>query len=155
MVTQVAQRFNMPAMERPAVEMFQIDVEYGVEHGAIDDTIDITARFAFTPPVTFAETAEAGMATLDAAAPTGFAPIPDTVAGLVERHAEVKRYDIAGRKVILYLDDLAPHEWLELRFEARAQYPVRAQPVTSQVYSYYKPHWRGQTLGSSVTVAAN
>ena len=48
------------------------------------------------------------MATLDVAAPTGFAPIPDTVAGSVERHAEVKRYDIAGRKVILYLDDLAP-----------------------------------------------
>ena len=95
------------------------------------------------------------MATLDVAAPTGFAPIPDTVAGLVERHAEVKRYDIAGRKVILYLDDLAPHEWPELRFEVRAQYPVRAQPVTSQVFSYYKPHWRGQTLGSSVTVAAN
>ena len=71
-VTQVAQRFNMPAMERPAVEMFQIDVEYGAEHVPVDDTIDITARFAFTPPVTFAETAEMGMATLDAAAPDGF-----------------------------------------------------------------------------------
>ena len=47
---QVVQRFNVPAVEPPAVEMFRIDVEYSADHVAVDDLIEVTARFAFTPP---------------------------------------------------------------------------------------------------------
>ena len=122
---------------------------------AVDDIIEVTARFAFTPLASPGPTPDAGMVVLDVAVPTGFAPVTDTVAALVDDNARVKRYEIAGRKVILYLEDLPPGAELELRFDARAQYPVRAQGVTSQAYSYYTPHWRGETLGESVTVSAN
>lgn len=154
-ITQVVQRFNMPEVARTAVEMFQIDVEYSADHVAVDDIIEITARFAYTPPESFGIAPDAGMVVLDIAVPTGFAPVTDTVAALVDDNVRVKRYEIAGRKVILYLENLHPGDELELRFDALAQYPVRARPVVSQAYSYYTPHWRGETLGASVTVAAN
>ena len=67
------------------------------------------------------------MVVLDVAVPTGFAPVIETVERLVEDHKRVKRYEVAGRKVILYLEDLPPREELELRFDARARYPVRAR----------------------------
>ena len=152
-VAQVVQRFNMPEVERPAVEMFQIDVEYSADHVAVDDLIEVSARFSFTPPESTGPAPDAGMVVLDVAIPTGFVPVIETVERLVENYERVKRYEVAGRKVILYLEDLPPGEELELRFDARARYPVRAQPVTSQAYSYYIPHWRAETLGASVTVS--
>ena len=39
-----------------------------------------------------------------------------------------------------------------MSFDAKALYPIRAQPVTSKVYSYYKPHWRAEGLGEGVIV---
>lgn len=152
-VAQVVQRFNVPEVEPPAVDMFRIDVEYSTDHVAVEDLIEVTARFAFTPPESPEPAPDAGMVVLDVAVPTGFAPVIETVERLVEDHKQVKRYDVAGRKVILYLEDLPPREELELRFDARARYPVRAQAVTSQAYAYYTPHWRAETLGGSVTVS--
>ena len=67
--------------------------------------------------------------------------------------ARIKRLDVAGRKVILYIEDLSPGEAMDFTFDVIALHPVRAQPVTSQVYSYCNPHWRGETLGQAVTVA--
>ena len=150
-VAQVVHRYNMPEVDSAAVEMFRIDVDYGADHVAVDDLMDIEASVTFTPPAGL--NVEAGMVVLDVAVPTGFAPVVETVAAIVEEIYQVKRREIAGRKVIFYIEDLAPGEPLELEFKARAQYPVRAQLVASQVYSYYTPQWRGETLGRSVVVA--
>ena len=150
-VAQVVHRYNMPEVERAAVEMFHIEVDYGADHMAVDDLIDIAASVTFTPPESL--NAEAGMVVLDVAVPTGFAPVDETVRAVVADVSQVKRRETAGRKVIFYIEDLAPGEPLRLQFQARAQYPVRAQAVTSQVYSYYTPHWRSETLGGDVVVA--
>ena len=148
-VAQVVHRYNMPEVERAAVEMFRIEVDYGADHVAVDDLIDIAASVTFTPLESL--TAEAGMVVLDVAVPTGFAPVDESVRAVVADVPQVKRRETAGRKVIFYIEDLAPGE--PLQFQARAQYPVRAQAVTSQVYSYYTPHWRAETLGGGVIVA--
>ena len=150
-VAQVVHRYNVPEVERETVEMFRIDVDYGADHVAVDDLIDISASITFTPPAGL--NVEAGMVVLDLAVPTGFVPVDETVRAIVEEHPRVKRREIAGRKVIFYIEDLVPGQSLHLRFQAQAQYPVRAQPVTSQVYSYYTPDWRGETLGGGVVVA--
>ena len=148
MVAQVVQRFNRPEVDDPPVEMFRIDVGYSADRIEVNDRITVTADVRFTPPVDI----EAGMVVLDISVPTGFAPVVETIEALVEGSPKVKRYDIAGRKVVLYVEDMLPGEGLSLEFEAVALYPVKAQPVASQVYSYYNPHWRGETLGQSVTV---
>ena len=143
----------MLEVQREPVDMFQIEVDYSADHVAVDDIIDITASLMFNPPGN--QAADAGMIVLDVAIPTGFAPVDETLRTPVQEVPQVKRREVAGRKVVLYIEDLGPGESLVLPFKARAQYPVRAQPVSSQVYSYYNPDWRAETLGSRVTVTGN
>ena len=92
------------------------------------------------------------MVVLDVAVPTGFEPVRETVAALVAENDNIKRFEVAGRKVILYIEDMLPGETVSFEFEARAKYPVRAKEVVSQVYSYYRPEHRGETLGGAMTV---
>ena len=75
-----------------------------------------------------------------------------TVADLVEENASLKRFEVAGRKVILYIEDMEPGQTLSFEFQARASFPVRAKDVVSQVYSYYRPEYRGETMGGAVIV---
>ena len=147
-VAQVVRRFNRPEVDLQPVEMFRIDVGYSADHIEVDDRITVSADVRFTPPTAV----ESGMVVLDISVPTGFAAVLETVEAVVDGNPKVKRYDIAGRKVVFYIEDLLPNESLRLEFDALALYPVKAQPVISQVYSYYNPHWRGETLGAGVTV---
>ena len=147
-VVQVVRRFNLPEVGQTEVKMFQIDVDYGTDHVAVDDLITVSVSVQFTPP----EPIEAGMVVLDVSVPTGFAPVSESIEALVNDNASVKRYDVAGRKIILYIEDMAPGESLSFQFQARALYPVRAKPVTSQVYSYYNPERKGETIGGGMTV---
>lgn len=147
-LVQVVRRFNRPEVDRPQTEMFRIDVGYSADRIEVDDRITVTAEVEFTPPVPV----EAGMVVLDVSIPTGFAPVAETVKALVDEDPRIKRYELAGRKVILYIEDLLPNRPMRMQFEAVALYPVRAQPVVSQVYSYYTPEWKGESLGRSVTV---
>jgi len=50
---------------------------------------------------------------------------------------------------------MKPGESISFSFEAKALYPVKAKGVTSEAYSYYRPDWRGETLGGEITVAAD
>ena len=84
--------------------------------------------------------------------PTGFAPVSESIENMVKGQDKVKRHDVAGRKVILYIEDMAPGESLSFQFQARALYPVRAKPVTSQIYSYYNPKRKGETIGGEMMV---
>jgi len=104
----------------------------------------------FTPPAPIG----AGMVVLDLAMPTGFAAVPESIAALPARTPKLKRWDVAGRKVILYLEDMAPEEQVRLEFQARALFPVKAEAVLSQAYSYYRPEWRGEVLAGRMTVGS-
>ena len=91
------------------------------------------------------------MVVVDIAIPTGFAPVAETVAALVESRPNIKRHETAGRKVIFYIEDMKPNETVRLTFDAIALHPVRAQPVASAVYAYYTPAWRAETLSAELT----
>ena len=147
-VVQVVRRFNLPEVEHESRQMFDIDVDYGTDHVKVDDLITVSVNVRFTP----FEPIEAGMVVLDIAVTTGFAPVRDSIEVLVEETPKLKRFDIAGRKVILYLEDLLPNESVSLEFSALAVHPVRAKAATSEVYSYYSPEMRGETLAGAITV---
>lgn len=146
-VLQVVRRFNLPKPE-PEQPAFQIDVTYGAEQVAVNDLLDIEARVRFTPP----EPLQAGMVIVDIAVPTGFAPVTESLEAAVGQDARIKRFEVAGRKVVFYIEDMAPGDEVEIAFQARALYPVRAQAVASQVYAYYRPEMKGESLGGAVTV---
>lgn len=149
-LAQAVRRYNLPDAEPAERSAFQIDVSYGTDRVDVNDLITVTARIKFTPP----EPLAAGMVVLDVAVPTGFEPVGETLAAAVKALPKLKRWDLAGRKVILYLDDMQPGEQLTITFQARALYPVRAQAVRSQVYAYYRPDWKGESLGGAIVVGA-
>ncbi|MCI0439168.1 MAG: alpha-2-macroglobulin [Chloroflexi bacterium] len=147
-VLQSVLRYNMPETDETAREIFQILVDYGTDTVDVNDLITVSVNVKFTPP----EPIEAGMVVLDIAVPTGFAPVPESIASLVEDMPKLKRFDVAGRKVILYIEDMMPNESLSFDFQAIAQYPVRAKESVSQAYSYYRPEWKGETLAGAIAV---
>jgi CD109 antigen len=147
-VLQAVRRFNVPDPDRKDVSVFQVSVDYGVSQIALNNEITVKATVVFTPP----EDVKAGMVVLDVALPTGFAPNTDSLANLQKQQGKLKRYEVAGRKVILYIEDMSPNEKLQFEFKALALYPIKAQAVTSQAYSYYNPAWKGESLGGAVTV---
>ena len=147
-VLQSVLRYNVPDRETEIPDVFDITVDYGTESVEVDDLITVNTSVSFNPP----EEIEAGMVVLDIAVPTGFEPVRETVAALVEDDPLFKRFEIAGRKVIFYIDNLRAGQTLTFAFQARAKYPVRAKEVVSQAYSYYRPEQRGETLGGALTV---
>ena len=90
---------------------------------------------------------------LDVSVPTGFAPSSSPSRRLANSDPKIKRYDVAGRKVIFYIEDMKPGESISFSFQAQALYPVKAKAVASQAYSYYKPEWKGETLSGDMAVA--
>ena len=123
-------------------------MDYGTDRVEVDELITVSVNVRFLPP----EPIEAGMVVLDISVPTGFSPVVASIEEMVAGEPKVKRHDVAGRKVILYIEDMAPGESLSFQFQARALYPVRAEAVTSQIYSYYTPEWKGETLAGSMLV---
>jgi CD109 antigen len=150
-VIQSVRRYNLPTPQVKAQSAFQIDVSYGADQIEVNDLIDVKANIRYTPP----EVVQAGMVVLDVAMPTGFAADTDSIATMVKGQPKLKRYDVAGRKVILYIENMTPDEQLQFSFKARALYPVKAQTVTSQAYAYYRPDWKGESMGGQLTVTGS
>ena len=149
-IAQVVQRFNLLEAET-GESVLSIDVEYDVTEVEVDDLVTVSVELAFNP----LEPMEAGMIVADISIPTGFTAVTDTIVAAVAGEAKIKRYEIAGRKVIFYIENMLPGESLSWSFQVKAAYPVRAKGVSSQVYSYYKPDIRGETLGENVVVSGD
>ena len=92
------------------------------------------------------------MIVLDVSIPTGFVAVTETVTDIVKKEENVKRYEVAGRKVIFYIENMFQGDRLAFSFNVRAIYPVKAKGVSSQAYSYYQPNIRCETLSEEVTV---
>ncbi|MDD5082336.1 MAG: alpha-2-macroglobulin family protein [Dehalococcoidales bacterium] len=147
-IAQVVKRFNLPQAE-PGEDILKINVRYDTTEVEVNDLVKVTAEVTFNPPIPM----EAGMVVLDVSVPTGFAPVTESIAAVANKDARIKRYEIAGRKVIFYTENMQPGERIAFTFSVKALYPVKAKGVSSQVYSYYKPEIRGETLSRDVTVS--
>jgi CD109 antigen len=145
-VIQGVLRYNLLEPEE-AESVFDITVDYDATEVEVDDIIDVNVSVVFDPP----EPIKANMTVLDISVPTGFAAVEDSLQALLD-DPNVKRYDVAGRKVIIYIEDMAPGDEVSFTFQAVALYPVRAKGAASSVYAYYTPDWRGETVSEALTV---
>jgi CD109 antigen len=146
-IAQVVTRFNLPEADK-SEEILKIDVSYDATQVEVNDLINVSVALSFNPPMLM----EAGMTVLDISIPTGFTPVTESITGLVEKQEKFKRYEIAGRKVIFYIENLFPGDTLNFSFKARAMYPVKAKGVSSQAYAYYQPEITGETLSGDIVV---
>jgi CD109 antigen len=151
-IGQVVRRFNEPMADTtPAAQMLKIDVDYDTTEVEVNDLVEVSVNLEFNP-LPELKISEAGMIVLDISVPTGFQPVTDSIVTSTQRMANIKRYDIAGRKVIFYVENMKPGEKISFDFQVKALYPVKAKGVTSTAYSYYKPDIKGEVLSTAVMV---
>ncbi len=142
---QLVKRFNVPG-EVIINPEFILDVEYNTTSAEVNDIVDVLARAVYTGFYN-----STGMLILDIAVPTGFLPVQETLDQVVETGLAT-RVEVAGRKVIFYIDDLERGEELEIGFSIVALFPVKAKGGTSKAYSYYKPEVRTEAKGQNFEV---
>jgi len=147
-IAQAVIRYNEPQAEIVAEPILRVTVDYDATEVEVNDLVTVSAKVKFNPP----RPMEAGMVVVDISVPTGFAPLRDTIAAAVEKNEKIKRFEIAGRKVIFYIENMVPDEEIAFSFKVQAQYPVKAKGTTSVAYSYYNPEIKGESLSAGIVV---
>jgi CD109 antigen len=146
-IAQVVERYNLPEVDKTAQDILKVDVNYDSTQVAVNDLVKVSVQLSFNPPVAM----EAGMTVVDVSVPTGFAAVKDSIDKILAQ-GKIKRYDISGRKVIFYVDNMRPGDKLAFDFNVQALYPVKAKGVVSQAYSYYQPDILAESLGQDISV---
>jgi uncharacterized protein YfaS (alpha-2-macroglobulin family) len=116
----------------PALEpLIAIDVAYDRTELAVNDevSVDVEARL---------KEGMVQMALIDLGVPPGFDVLVEDLRRLVERGI-IARYELTGRQVILYVEDLSSGTPLRFSLRLRARFPLRAQTPPSSAYDYYNP----------------
>ncbi len=152
-IAQVVKRFNLPEATSEEKPIMSVDVKYDATEVEVNDIVKVSATVEFNPPLEMGLEMEAGMVVVDISVPTGFAPVTETVAEVIEQNKKFKRYEIAGRKVIFYIENMVAGERIDFSFDVQALYPVKAKGTVSEVYSYYKPEFSGETLSADILVS--
>jgi CD109 antigen len=147
-IGQLVSRYNVPAVTQDQTPILKVDVNYDSTQVAVNDQVNVNVTLAFNPP----KYVEAGMTVVDVSVPTGFEPVVDSIQAALKANAKIKRYDIAARKVIFYIDNLLPGDKINFTFKVKALYPVKAKGVTSQAYSYYTPEISATSLSPDMTI---
>lgn len=133
---QVVGRYYLPweTLPPPAEELISIQVDYDKSELTTDDLLHCTVRLANN------RAGVARMLVADVGVPPGFDVLRDDLDALVG--TAIQKYELAGRQVILYLDELGHEAPVTLEYRLKARFPVRAQTPESAVYEYYNPEVR-------------
>jgi hypothetical protein len=115
-----------------ADELITIDVAYDRTALAVNDevTVDVTVRLNQEGVVK--------MALIDLGVPPGFNVVTEDLSQLVEMGV-IARYELTGRQIIIYLEDLSSDARLTFSYRLQARFPMRAQTPPSSAYDYYNP----------------
>jgi uncharacterized protein YfaS (alpha-2-macroglobulin family) len=116
----------------PAGELISIDLDYDRTTLAMNDTVGVDVRIRLNEP------GLVKMALVDLGLPPGFTVLTEDLDRLVEQ-AVIARYELSGRQIIIYLEDLSSDTPVSFRYRLRARFPMRAQTPPSIAYDYYNP----------------
>ncbi|MDH4240073.1 MAG: hypothetical protein OEW48_10960, partial [Phycisphaerae bacterium] len=122
-----------------------LQVKYDTNNVHVDDIVNVTVVVRY-----FGQAGESGMMIVDVGVPTGFSPVQESFDALIEA-GFVSRVEVAGRKVILYVDGLTSGEQRTFSFQVKARFPVRAIIPDSKAYLYYEPDIRAEDQGKKIT----
>ncbi len=147
-IAQIVERYNLPQAEQQSDQILKINVGYDTDQVEVNDLVKVSVDLTYNPPIDM----KAEMVVLDVSVPTGFSPVTESIDKVIAGNDSIKRYDIAGRKVIFYIEDMQPGAKISFSFDVKALYPVTAKGVTSQAYSYYNPDIKAETLSQGIVV---
>jgi len=143
---QWVKRFHVLLQDECVTNNLALEVRYSADHVEVDDRVDVDVTVRYLGALS-----STGMMIVDVGVPTGFAPLQASLDALLEDEV-VSRIEKAGRKLIFYLDHLAPDETRQFSFQVVARWPVRAVIPDSYTYLYYEPEIRAETAGSEIVV---
>jgi hypothetical protein len=147
-IGQIVDRYNVPTAISENDPVLKINVRYDSDQVEVNDEVKVSLDLTFNPP----EPIEAGMLVVDVALPTGFAAVKESIDVMLKGQEKIKRYDISGRKVIIYIENMFRGDSISFEFNIKALYPVKAKGVESQAYSYYKTEINAESLSHDITV---
>jgi len=119
-----------PQPEAPG--LMSVELSYDRTMLAVDDLVTVSVLARLTREGT------ARMVVLDLGVPPGFSVQSDDLNALVER-GTISRYDLTGRQIIVYMENMSSEAPLSFRYRLRARFPLRAKTQQSSAYDYYNP----------------
>ncbi|MBN1259208.1 MAG: hypothetical protein JXB35_00870, partial [Anaerolineae bacterium] len=159
LMAQITTRFYLPWSEIPVTgpddAVMTIDVAYDRTTLAVDDMIAVQVT------VTLNEPGAVDWALVDLGTPPGFTVLPEALQARINHDLDlpeeypggrVKKYELTGRQVLVYLQNLTYGEPLTFEYALRARFPVKAQAPASRTYDYYNPDARGEQQPVIITV---
>jgi hypothetical protein len=133
---QVATSYYLPWDKVPPEpereEAIDIDLSYDRTQLSVNDTVNVDVK------VRLKEEGVARMVIVDLGVPPGFTVLADDLGLLVEKDL-IKRYELTGRQIIIYLENFSSEAPLTFSYRLRARFPLRAKTPSSQAYDYYTP----------------
>jgi CD109 antigen len=150
---QLVRRFNVLLPDVIEQNEIELDVEYDSTDVSVNDIVTVNAHIKYNGITGIdGTTSSSGMMIVDLAVPTGFSPVTSTLEATKASEDKITRYEIAGRKVIFYIDDMQAGEELNFSMQVQALFPVKAVVSESKAYSYYNPEVVAEVKGMNVTV---
>ncbi|MGB8644219.1 MAG: MG2 domain-containing protein [Anaerolineae bacterium] len=113
-------------------QLLAIQIQYDRTSLAVNDEVGATVKIGLNRPGT------ARMALVDLGIPPGFAVVTDELDAAVKNNT-LSRYELTGRQLILYIDELNSQKPVTLTYHLRAKYPVRVKAPSSTLSDYYNP----------------
>ena len=129
-------------VEAPEKEPITINVAYDRTELAMNGTAVVDVE------VNLNVEGVANMAIVDLGIPPGFSVVAEDLDNRVQRDLDkpadytgvrIKRYEITGRQIIVYVENLTYGEPLTFSYRLLARYPISAQAPASTAYDYYNP----------------
>jgi len=143
---QLVRRYNVLLADETIENNMALEVTYDANHVAVDDIVNVSVIVRY-----LGQAGPSGMMIVDVGVPTGFETVPESLEALVDA-GSISRFEVAGRKVIFYVDSLASGEERTFQFQVKARFPVRAFIPDSRVYLYYDPEVRAEDAGEQIMV---
>ncbi len=137
---QITARYYLPweliPEPTPGKEALDIRVRYDQTQLEVNEEVGVQVRVTLQTP------GMARMVLVDLGLPPGFAVLSEDLDALVEKGV-ISRYELTGRQIIVYLEDLESGRLVEFGYRLRARFPLRAKVPRSVAYDYYTPDSRG------------
>ncbi|ETA67826.1 large extracellular alpha-helical protein [Methanolobus tindarius DSM 2278] len=150
---QLVRRFNVILPDVVEQNEIELDVEYDSTDVSVNDIVTVNAHIKYNGITGIdGTTSSSGMMIVDLAVPTGFSPVTSSLEATKASEEKITLYEIAGRKVIFYIDDMQAGEELNFSMQVQALFPVKAVVSESKAYSYYNPEVVAEVKGMNVTV---
>lgn len=140
-------------------DLVSIAVQYDRTELQVDDTVRVNVTVQLNEP-----DGRADWAIIDLGIPPGFSVNTSDLSALVQQYDQVgsdytgatnERYELTGRKIIIYIGNLSGQKPLSFSYRLTAQFLLRAQTPASSAYDYYNPGVSGEEAPVVLTVGNN